>query len=112
MNGTDVGFRARSSMLVLAAGPIAILAVTNGCSAAISGSAGPRFGADTLSVAGGTSHGSGSESFAVSRKRVAAKEEPATLVADDGSRCRLTEGRFRKVREGDYVTCLWRLDDR
>ena len=45
---------------------------------------------------------------AVARKVVHGKESPATLVAPDGTRCTVTEKRFRDVREGDKVTCAWR----
>jgi hypothetical protein len=47
-----------------------------------------------------------------SRKRVDAKEEPATLVAVDRTRCTVTEPRFRDTRVGDNVTCDWRTGDR
>ena len=42
-----------------------------------------------------------------SRKRVKAKEEPATLLADDNARCTVTEQRFRDTSVGDWVTCAW-----
>jgi hypothetical protein len=50
--------------------------------------------------------------YDVSRKRVAAKEEPSTLVAEDGTRCTVTKSRFRKVDVGDWATCAWRADGR
>jgi hypothetical protein len=46
------------------------------------------------------------------RKRVASKEEPATLVAIDRSRCAVTEDRYRDARVGQRVTCAWRSADR
>jgi hypothetical protein len=42
-----------------------------------------------------------------STKRVKAKEEPATLVADDRARCVVTEQRFRDTSVGDLVACAW-----
>jgi len=47
-----------------------------------------------------------------SRKRVDAKEEPATLVAFDKTRCTVTEQRFRDTDIGDTATCDWRTGDR
>jgi hypothetical protein len=42
-----------------------------------------------------------------SRKRVKAKEEPATLVADDNARCTVNEKRFRETSVGDWAICNW-----
>ena len=42
-----------------------------------------------------------------SRKRVKAKEAPATLVADDNSRCTVTDQRFKDTSVGDYEDCNW-----
>jgi hypothetical protein len=105
--------RSRRAPLLLVSAYAAIVALAPGAcfSPVISGSSGTHIGADTLNVPGRPAHG-GSDAFQVSRKRVAAKEEPATLVAEDGSRCKVTTDRFKKVRERDYVTCLWRRDDR
>jgi hypothetical protein len=47
-----------------------------------------------------------------SRKRVDAKEEPATLVAVDRTRCTVTDSRFRDTKVGDSVICDWRTGDR
>lgn len=41
-------------------------------------------------------------------KTVSAKEEPATLIAVDGTICVVTPGRFNKVKTGDRVWCSWR----
>src|SRR5262245_37236610 len=41
-------------------------------------------------------------------KRVAAKEEPTTLIADDRSRCVVTERKFRETAIGSDVLCDWR----
>lgn len=46
------------------------------------------------------------------RKRVAAKEEPATLIAADRSECTVTAERFRNTKVGDAVICDWRTGDR
>ena len=42
-----------------------------------------------------------------SKKRVKAKEAPATLVADDNARCTVTDKRFRDTSVGDAVMCAW-----
>lgn len=47
-----------------------------------------------------------------SRKRVEAKEEPATLIAADRSECTVTAERFRSTKVGDAVVCDWRAGDR
>ncbi|HYD51777.1 MAG TPA: hypothetical protein VEA99_04080 [Gemmatimonadaceae bacterium] len=44
----------------------------------------------------------------LARKVVSGKEAPSTLVAPDGSRCSVTERRFKEVTEGEKVTCAWR----
>jgi len=41
-------------------------------------------------------------------KLVAAKEEPTTLIADDRSRCIVTERKFRETAIGSDVLCDWR----
>jgi len=46
------------------------------------------------------------------RKRVEAKEEPATLIAADRSECTVTAERFRNTKVGDAVVCDWRTGDR
>jgi hypothetical protein len=55
---------------------------------------------------------SGSTEANVSRKRVDAKEEPATLVAADRTRCTVTDERFRDTKVGDTATCDWRAGTR
>ena len=45
------------------------------------------------------------------RKIVMGKEEPATLVARDGTRCLVTKERFDQVRQGEDVWCDWRTPD-
>jgi len=46
------------------------------------------------------------------RKRVAEKEEPSTLVASDRTRCAVTANRFRDTQVGDDAICDWRTGDR
>ncbi len=41
-------------------------------------------------------------------KTVSAKEEPATLIAADGTVCLVTASRFNRVKTGDRVWCNWR----
>lgn len=43
----------------------------------------------------------------VARKRVKSKEEPATLISDDNSRCVVNEKRFKDTAVGDWATCPW-----
>jgi hypothetical protein len=45
--------------------------------------------------------------YVLSRKTVVAKEGDATLVADDGSRCRIPQRSFVEVQTGDEHTCAW-----
>ena len=40
-------------------------------------------------------------------KRVAGKEPPTTLIAQDGMKCRVTEGRYRETNIGDEAWCVW-----
>lgn len=40
-------------------------------------------------------------------KTVSTKVEPATLVAFDGSECRVTADRFERVAVGERVWCYW-----
>ena len=47
-----------------------------------------------------------------SRKRVAEKEEPATLIANDRTRCTVTADRFKDTHIGDDAICDWRSGDR
>ena len=53
-----------------------------------------------------------SVSSGVSRKRVNGKEEPATLIALDRTRCTVTDTRFRDIKIGDDVICSWGASDR
>jgi hypothetical protein len=48
------------------------------------------------------------EDTQVSLKRVSAKEAPATLIADDGTRCSVSEKRYTETKTGDDALCVWR----
>jgi hypothetical protein len=43
----------------------------------------------------------------LARKVVSSKEAPASLIADDGSRCAVSASRFEEMQVGDKVWCLW-----
>jgi hypothetical protein len=46
----------------------------------------------------------------LARKLVVAKEAPADLIADDGTRCLTTERRFERTRVGSEAWCVWTGD--
>jgi hypothetical protein len=48
------------------------------------------------------------EDAQVSLKRVSAKEAPATLIADDGTRCSVSEKRYAETKIGHDALCVWR----
>jgi hypothetical protein len=48
----------------------------------------------------------------LARKEVAAKEEPATLIAADRSRCTVTSDRFKNTSVGSKEICDWRTGTR
>lgn len=48
------------------------------------------------------------EDAQVSMKRVMSKQAPTTLIADDGSRCTVSEKRYNDTRIGDDALCVWR----
>jgi len=60
----------------------------------------------------GTQAPTGRTTATASRKRVAEKEEPATLIASDKTRCTVTPNRFKDTRVGDDAICDWRTGDR
>jgi len=37
------------------------------------------------------------------------KEQPSTIIGDDGSRCRLIAERFAEVDIGDWLACEWTI---
>jgi hypothetical protein len=48
------------------------------------------------------------ENAQVSMKWVTSKEAPTTLIADDGTRCTVSEKQFNDTRIGDSALCVWR----
>lgn len=40
-------------------------------------------------------------------KRVADKEPPYTLIAQDASRCAVSETEYRGIHVGDVIACEW-----
>lgn len=46
----------------------------------------------------------------LARKLVVAKQPPADLIAEDGTRCLTTEGRFKRARVGTEAWCVWTGD--
>ena len=54
----------------------------------------------------------GRETPDLERKRVAAKHEPAELIAVDGTRCTAGSGKFERVKLGDRVWCIWQRSGR
>lgn len=63
-------------------------------------------GGDREIPTGTSARGSGTSD--VGRKAVYGKEDPATLVAQDGTRCAVTEKRYRETAIGEVVWCAWR----
>jgi hypothetical protein len=43
----------------------------------------------------------------LTRREVIAKEEPATLYANDRSHCKVTPDRFKEIAVGERVWCNW-----
>jgi hypothetical protein len=58
--------------------------------------------------AGSTAPRAGPKDIRLDLKRVAGKEPPTTLIAEDGTRCIVTEGRFRETEIGGDALCAWR----
>jgi hypothetical protein len=56
---------------------------------------------------GGASTGQKPRDVRMDAKRVAGKEPPTTLIADDGMRCVVTEARYRDTKIGDEAWCVW-----
>jgi hypothetical protein len=66
-------------------------------------------GGDREIPTGTSSRGSGGSGQSdVGRKAVYGKEDPATFVAQDGSRCAVTEKRYRETALGEVVWCAWK----
>lgn len=51
-------------------------------------------------------------STAVSRKQLAGKESPSTLIAQDQTRCSVPASKYRDAAIGENVWCDWRSDNR
>ena len=58
---------------------------------------------------GGTRTGRAPRDVRMDAKPVAGKEPPTTLVAEDGTKCVVTESRYRDTKVGDEAWCVWRL---
>jgi hypothetical protein len=56
----------------------------------------------------GSAAGNRTKDIRVDVKRVAGKEPPATLIAEDHTRCVVTEGRYRETEIGSDAWCAWR----
>ena len=52
--------------------------------------------------------GQGAIESRMKTKRVVAKDAPTTLIADDRSRCTVSERKFRDTEIGSDVLCDWR----
>lgn len=58
---------------------------------------------------GGARTGRAPRDVRMDAKRVAGKEPPTTLIAEDGTKCVVTENRYRETNVGDEAWCVWRL---
>ena len=47
--------------------------------------------------------------FRMDSKRVGAKAPPTTLIAEDGTKCVVSEKKFRDTNVGDEAWCEWRV---
>jgi hypothetical protein len=47
----------------------------------------------------------------ISSRAVAGKRDGDTLVAADGSWCRVTAAAYERARVGEGHTCMWKVDD-
>jgi hypothetical protein len=65
--------------------------------------------ADQVFGAPGVVTGSSGAQPGYAIKRVRDKEEPATVIGDDGSLCRLIAERFAQVDIGDWLACEWTI---
>ncbi len=94
--------RTRPRLLISAA--LTLVVVTAACSPFI-GREGVRMGTDrsVLPTSADSTPGTG-----LTRKEIAAKEEPSTLFARDRMQCIVDAKRFAKARVGQRVWCMWR----
>ena len=65
--------------------------------------------ADQVFVAPGLVTGSSGAQPGYAIKMVRDKEQPSTIIGDDGSRCRLIAERFVEVDIGDWLACEWTI---
>lgn len=54
--------------------------------------------------------GVGGKTVGLTEKPVSAKEAPNSLLAADGTRCLVSEQKFRDTAEGSKVWCFWTAD--
>ncbi|MCC6929647.1 MAG: hypothetical protein IT359_11710 [Gemmatimonadaceae bacterium] len=54
--------------------------------------------------------GRGGAVTGLAEKPVASKEAPTSLIAVDGTRCLVTEEKYRNTAVGDRVWCYWTQD--
>lgn len=52
----------------------------------------------------------GGQTVGLTDKPVSAKEAPNSLLAADGTRCLVSEQKFREAAEGRKVWCFWTTD--
>jgi hypothetical protein len=110
---TNIGRATRHRVARRATGTLALLALTSLGACRPQPLTIPGKARDPRETPGSTSNrGPGDVEPAVASKRVAAKEAPLTLVADDGSRCSVNESKYNNTRIGDAVFCAWRTSDR
>jgi hypothetical protein len=57
---------------------------------------------------GGSTARQGGRDVRLDAKYVAGKEPPTTLIAEDRTRCIVTESRYRETEIGSKVWCEWR----
>jgi hypothetical protein len=72
----------------------------------------PNPASSTMQAPGMSGQGLLSTDGVLALKEVAAKEEPATLVAADRSRCMVSATRFKNATVGSREICDWRTGGR
>ena len=56
---------------------------------------------------GGVTPSGSASGGTVGQKTVTAKHDPSTLVAFDGTKCVVTESRYRETVVGEKAWCVW-----
>jgi len=87
----------------------ALALTVGGCGVVGLGSLGSRTPSDRTLPKGPQAAGRSEPSRESSRKKVASKEAPNTLVADDRTICFVTPEDFRAISIGDSISCVWTL---